>query len=136
MKHKLSHLSPDITIQLTVAHTGFGGNANQGEYFYKFSPPLVLVGKGERDILMCYEFEPGVPKHYRIIAMISSDAHDQICDVRVGKKGRRVYFCNRNTRSTLIFFTIIVHDGRRDVRFGCDPQVGNDPEITVRRLMK
>ena len=44
--------------------------------------------------------------------------------------GRWVSFVNANDRATLIFFTVIVEDMQRETRFSCDPQVGNDPQIS------
>lgn len=114
---------------LTVAYTGFGGNTKDGNYFYSFSPHMVLVGKGQQGLRMRYVLQDEVPDYFRIVALLSSDSHQQIHAVEVADDGRSVRFTNHNNVRTLIFFSIIVHDERRDIIFGCDPQVGNDPEI-------
>jgi hypothetical protein len=114
---------------LTVAYTGFGGNTKDGNYFYSFSPHMVLVGKGQQGLRMRYVLQDEVPDYFRIVSLLSSDSHQQIHDVEVAEDGRSVRFKNHNNTRTLIFFSIIVHDERRDIVFGCDPQVGNDPEI-------
>lgn len=114
---------------LTVAYTGFGGNTKDGNYFYSFSPHMVLVGKGQQGLKMRYVLQDEVPDYFRIVALLSSDSHQQIHAVEVADDGRSVRFTNHNNVRTLIFFSIIVHDERRDIIFGCDPQVGNDPEI-------
>ncbi|GAB3352002.1 hypothetical protein [Lysobacter tyrosinilyticus] len=114
---------------LTVAYTGFGGNTKDGNYFYSFAPHMVLVGKGQQGLRMRYVFQDEVPEYFRIVALLSSDSHKQIHDVEVADDGRSVRFKNHANIQTLIFFSIIVHDERRDIIFGCDPQVGNDPEV-------
>ena len=114
---------------LTVAYTGFGGNTKDGNYFYSFSPHMVLVGKGQQGIRMRYVLQDEVPDYFKVVALLSSDSHQQIHAVEVAEDGRSVRFKNHNNVRTLIFFSIIVHDERRDIIFGCDPQVGNDPEI-------
>lgn len=119
----------EIQMQLTVAYVGFGGNTKDGHYFYSFNPHTVLVGKGQQGIRMRYVLQEDVPSYFKIVTLLSSDARHQIHDVVVEDDGRSVRFSNNNNVKTLIFFSIICRDERRDIVFGCDPQVGNDPEI-------
>ncbi|QSX77899.1 hypothetical protein [Agrilutibacter solisilvae] len=119
----------EIQMQLTVAYTGFGGNTRGGKYFYSFDPDMVLVGKGQQGVKMRYTLQSEVPEYFRIVTLLSSDARHQIQDVVVSDDGRSVVFSNNNNIKTLIFFSIVVRDERRNLVFGCDPKVGNDPEI-------
>lgn len=117
-----------IDIDLTVAYVGFGGNAGLGRYFYSFAPDVVTV-QGAGPVVITYKFEAQVPKRFRIVNVLNSDAFKQIHKVSVAEDGRSVSMHNRNTVQTLIFFTVLVRDEEsNDLRvISCDPQVGNDP---------
>ena len=119
-----------VVVTLTVARVEFGGNTGKGEYFYSFSPDLLLVGKGQQDVTLLYRFDDEVPYQFRIRSLLSSDAHDQIKKPHIAEDGRSVSVVNRNTKATLIFFTVIIEDEKRKLLFSCDPQVGNDPQIS------
>lgn len=129
---------PVHPIELTVAHVGFGGNAGKGHYFYSFAPDVVTFQK-PGGLWIEYVFEIQVPERFEIINVLTSDAKDQIGPPvfdppeRKDVYRRRVYLFNRNTESTLIFFTVLVRDNfsnYNDVQvISCDPQVGNDPQI-------
>lgn len=129
---------PVQSIELTVAHVGFGGNAGKGHYFYSFAPDVVTFQK-PGGLWIEYVFEAQVAERFEIVNVLSSDAKKQIGppvfdppqDKAVYR--RRVYLFNRNSKSTLIFFTVLVRDklsNHNDVQLiSCDPQVGNDPQI-------
>ncbi|CEJ42790.1 hypothetical protein ACSAMZ_01565 [Xanthomonas citri pv. bilvae] len=119
-----------IPITLTVAHVEFGGNTGRGAYFYSFSPDLLIVGKGEQDVTLCYRFCGSVPKRFKIISLLSSDATGQIGKPDINPDGQSVTVVNANNKPTLIFFTVVVKDTITGAHFSCDPQVGNDPEIS------
>ena len=122
--------SKTILIELTVAHVAFGGNTGRGTYFYSFSPDLLICGKGEQDVILRYAFCESVPKHFKIISLLNSDATGQIGKSHIASDSRSVHVVNANKRPTLIFFTVVVKDTRTGTHFSCDPQVGNDPEIS------
>ncbi|MEI2454464.1 MULTISPECIES: hypothetical protein [Lysobacter] len=119
-----------IVIEFTVAYVVFGGNAGRGEYFYSFSPDVVMAYKGQSPVQMVYQLDEGVSKHFVIESLLTSDAKNQIYDIKIASDGRSVSMMNRNDTPTLIFFSVLVRDGKRGVLVACDPQVGNDPEIT------
>jgi len=119
-----------IVIEFTVAYVVFGGNAGGGQYFYSFSPDVVMAYKGQKPVQMVYKLDEGVSKHFIIKSLLSSDAKDQIYDIKIAADGRSVSLMNRNDQPTLIFFSVLVHDTKRNAMVPCDPQVGNDPEIT------
>lgn len=127
---------PVHSIQLTLAHVGFGGNAGMGHYFYSFSPDVVTFQAGP--VWIEYIFEAEVSERFEIVNVLTSDAFKQIGDVIPwptpdGRKGRCVRMLNQNSVPTLIFFTVLVKDHNNlynDVQLiSCDPQVGNDPQI-------
>ncbi|NIK03297.1 hypothetical protein FHR53_000853 [Xanthomonas arboricola] len=122
--------SKTILIELTVAHVKFGGNTGRGAYFYSFSPDLLICGKGEQDVILRYAFCESVPKHFKIISLLNSDSTGQIGKSHIASDGSWVEVVNANKRPTLIFFTVVVKDTRTGAHFSCDPQVGNDPEIS------
>ncbi|CAD0303214.1 hypothetical protein ABQZ69_17830 [Xanthomonas sp. WHRI 8391] len=125
-----SNENASIIITLTVARVDFGGNTGKGEYFYSFSPDLLLVGKGQQDVTLVYRFDVDVPYQFRIRSLLSSDAHDQLEEPEIADDGRSVSVLNRNNKATLIFLTVIIEDEKRKLLFSCDPQVGNDPQIS------
>lgn len=119
-----------IVIEFTVAYVVFGGNAGGGQYFYSFSPDVVMAYKDQKPVQMIYKLDEGVSKHFVIESLLSSDAKDQIYGIEIAADGRSVSLMNRNDQPTLIFFSILVRDMKRKALVPCDPQVGNDPEIT------
>lgn len=124
---------PVRDIALTVAYVGFGGNAGQSRYFYSFAPDVVTLRDGG-PVVIRYVFEPQVPERFQIVNVLSSDSFKQIQSIDVAKDGRSVTLYNRNTVQTLIFFTVLVRDNQSNsieaTVISCDPQVGNDPQIT------
>ncbi|MEH6420250.1 hypothetical protein [Pseudomonas sp. CGJS7] len=131
-KHKPDDL-PVQSIQLTLAHVGFGGNAGKGHYFYSFSPDVVTI-QSKGPVTLEYVFEAEVSERFRIVNVLNSDAFKQIGEPKIYDDGRRVRMRNENSVSTLIFFTVLVEDSfnaYNDVQLiSCDPQVGNDPQAT------
>jgi len=128
---------PVHRIQLTLAHVGFGGNAGKGHYFYSFAPDVVTFQIPSK-VWIEYEFEAQVPERFEIVNVLSSDSQEQIGPPvfdppKAPEHRRRVYLLNQNSKSTLIFFTVLVRDllsNYNDVELiSCDPQVGNDPQI-------
>ncbi|MCL1501092.1 hypothetical protein A7D16_10625 [Xanthomonas nasturtii] len=119
-----------IPIELTVAHVAFGGNTGSGAYFYSFSPDLLICGKGEQGVILRYAFCKSVPHHFKIISLLNSDATGQIGPQQIDPDGRGVQVVNANKERTLIFFSVVVKDTHTGAHFSCDPQVGNDPEIS------
>ncbi|KAB7762495.1 hypothetical protein CKY51_21230 [Xanthomonas maliensis] len=115
---------------MSVAYVEIGGNTGHGKYQYHFQPSLMLTPSQERNVTMRYRFDEAVGFNFRIRNLISSDSQNQISNIQYCPDGRWVSFRNANDRSTLIFFMVVVEDlQRRDV-FSCDPEVGNDPQIT------
>ncbi|MBT2746908.1 hypothetical protein J7J64_10850 [Lysobacter sp. ISL-42] len=127
---------PVLSIQLTLAHVGFGGNAGKGHYFYSFSPDVVTV-QTSTPITLEYVFEDEVSSRFQIVNVLNSDAYKQIGTPEILDEGRRVRMRNQNSVSTLIFFTVLVRDSLstyNDVDLiSCDPQVGNDPQVIPAR---
>ncbi|MFD1298818.1 hypothetical protein ACFQ4Q_19510 [Lysobacter gummosus] len=123
---------PVLSIQLTLAHVGFGGNAGKGHYFYSFSPDVATV-QTSTPITLEYVFEEEVSSRFQIVNVLNSDAYKQIGAPEILDDGRRVRMRNQNSVSTLIFFTVLVRDSLsayNDVDLiSCDPQVGNDPQV-------
>ncbi|KLD74870.1 hypothetical protein FZ025_08045 [Xanthomonas hyacinthi] len=119
-----------VEITLTAAHVVFGGNAGRGRYFYSFSPDVITVGEGQTPVTLIYRLDKEVSPHLKIRAVLNSDARGQIQSTTIAKDGRSAEVLNLNTVQTLIFFSVLVYDDKREQLFSCDPQVGNDPEIT------
>ncbi|MBV6812807.1 hypothetical protein ACE15N_00575 [Xanthomonas campestris pv. passiflorae] len=119
-----------IPIELTVAHVGFGGNTGRGTYFYSFSPDLLICGKGEQGVTLRYAFCKSVPHRFKIISLLNSDSTGQIGPAKIDPNGSWVEVVNANNDQTLIFFSVVVKDTHTGAHFSCDPQVGNDPEIS------
>ncbi|MCC4616584.1 hypothetical protein LL972_11325 [Xanthomonas campestris pv. asclepiadis] len=115
---------------LSVAYVDFGGNTGKGKYLYRFEPDLMIVGGENRNVIIKYAFDSAVPFSFRIRNLISSDSQNQVSQIKIDPDGRWTSFVNANDRPTLIFFTVIVEDMERKVTFSCDPQVGNDPQIS------
>ncbi|WP_127172243.1 hypothetical protein [Xanthomonas euvesicatoria] len=119
-----------IPITLTVAHVEFGGNTGRGAYFYSFSPDLLICGKGEQGVTLRYAFCKSVPHRFKIISLLNSDSTGQIGPAEIASDGSWVQVVNANKERTLIFFSVVVKDTHTGTHFSCDPQVGNDPEIS------
>jgi hypothetical protein len=119
-----------VEITLTAAHVVFGGNAGHGRYFYSFSPDVITVGKGQTPVKLIYRLDKEVSQHFKIRAVLNSDARGQIEHTTIAPDGRSADVYNLNTVQTLIFFSVLIYDDKRDQLFSCDPQVGNDPEIS------
>jgi hypothetical protein len=118
-----------IEVQFTIAYVGFGGNAGHGEYFYSVRPEIVTVGRGQSPVSIVYTLSEHMDGHFKIIDVLSTDAHQQIVKIEVKRDGRSVEMENANTVKTLILFSVLVKDEKRNRVINCDPQVGNDPEI-------
>jgi hypothetical protein len=123
-----------VDITLTAAHVVFGGNAGHGRYFYSFSPDVITVGKGQTPVKLIYRLDKEVSHHFKIRAVLNSDARGQIERTAIAPDGRSAEVYNLNTVQTLIFFSVLIYDDKRDQLFSCDPQVGNDPEISPQPL--
>jgi hypothetical protein len=119
-----------MEITLTVAHVVFGGNAGHGKYFYSFSPDVVTLHKGQSPITIIYSLDKEVGENFQIVDVLTSDAKNQIGPVKLRKKGRSAELVNLNNTKTLIFFSVLIRDEKRGELFSCDPQVGNDPDIS------
>ena len=120
----------EMHTELSVAYVDFGGNTGKGKYIYRFEPDLMLLEPLARNVTIKYAFDKAVPFNFRIRNLISSDSQNQISQIKYDGDGRWVSFVNANDRATLIFFTVIVEDMQRETRFSCNPQVGNDPQIS------
>jgi len=118
-----------IEVELTIAYVRFGGNAGQGEYFYSVKPDIVTVGRGQSPISIAYTLCDHMDDNFRILDVLSTDAHEQISKVEVKSGGRSIVMENANTVKTLMLFSVLVKDDKRGRIINCDPQVGNDPEI-------
>lgn len=120
-----------VEVEFTIAYVGFGGNAGQGEYFYSVRPDLVTFGKGQSPVTVAYKLADHMDGHFRILDVLSTDAQQQISDVEVKADGRRIQMRNANTVKSLILFTVLVKDEKRNRYINCDPQMANDPEIDL-----
>ncbi|MCC8537463.1 hypothetical protein ACI6Q5_05840 [Xanthomonas codiaei] len=124
------HPETHIHCDMSVAYVEIGGNTGHGKYQYHFKPGLMLVPGDQRNVTMCYRFDDAVGFNFKIRNLISSDSQNQISNIKYDRDGRWVSFRNANDRSTLIFFMVVVEDLQRHETFSCDPEVGNDPQIT------
>ena len=120
-----------VEVEFTIAYVGFGGNAGQGEYFYSVRPDMVTVGKGQSPVTIAYRLADHMDGHFRIVDVLSTDAHNQISHVEVKSHGREVQMRNANTVKSLILMSVLVKDDKRNRYINCDPQMGNDPEIDL-----
>ncbi|WP_228735136.1 hypothetical protein [Xanthomonas euvesicatoria] len=124
------HSGAQIDCAMSVAYVEIGGNTGRGKYHYHYQPGMMLVPGHHRNVTMRYRFDEAVGFNFRIRKLISSDSQNQISNITYDPDGRWVSFRNANDRPTLIFFMVVVEDLQRGDTFSCDPEVGNDPQIT------
>lgn len=115
-----------VTIKLTVAHVGTGGNTRKGQYFYSFDPDVIVVTQPR--VTMNFVLDDDTASNFVIRDFVTSDAKYQFSRPKFLQDRRSVAVLNENTQRQLTYVTVLVHDNKRDELVICDPQVINSPE--------
>ena len=116
-----------MKIELTVAYVGFGGNIGGGEYFYSYSPNVIMVKAKDTDL--DFVFSSATSDNFQIVEVVTTDANDQFNKGKKASDSRSILVKDSNTNSQLTLLSVIVYDKPRDKLISCDPQVLNVPDI-------
>lgn len=124
---------PTIEISINVTELSPGSEvppgeqlADNGKYHYKFTPDNVTVT--ESPTTLRYHLDSQSAGRYEITGLVSTDTLDQFETPQVSTGGNAVSVVDRNTQAELIDVTVQITDRVKDVPFGCDPQVENEPK--------
>jgi len=116
-----------MKIELTVAYVGFGGNIGDGEYFYSYSPNVIMVTKKDTDLN--FVFSSATNEHFQMLEIVTTDANNQFGKGTKSADNRSIVVKDTNTNDQLTMVSIIVKDKSRDKLISCDPQVLNVQDI-------
>ncbi|WP_282295452.1 hypothetical protein [Stenotrophomonas sp. PS02289] len=119
---------PTDTFDLTVMYVGEGGNTDDGKYFYKFSPEILLTHKaGNINIVLT----PKSTKGIRIFTVVDNGGGEMGLP-EVAPDGRSATVYDSVSRPALINVAVVVTDGESEPGerkyIVCDPQVINVPD--------
>ncbi len=113
-----------INIALTVAFVNQGGNANDGKYFYNYTPDFALVSIANTQIT--YTLDDEHSKRFVILSYAICDPNNEMSDIQLTDTTLSMNdACNK--QNELISLTIIVKDTVTGDLINCDPQVTNVP---------
>ena len=116
-----------MKIELTVAYVGFGGNIGDGEYFYSYSPNVIMVKN--KDELLNFVFSGATSSDFSMVEIVTTDANRQFDKGTKAPGDRSIMVKDSNTNPQLTLLSVIVEDKSRGKIISCDPQVLNVPDI-------
>lgn len=116
-----------MKIELTVAYVGFGGNIGDGEYFYSYSPNVIMVTEKNADL--DFVFSDATSDHFHMVEIVTTDAQNQFSKGVKAPDDRSILVKDSNTNSQLTLLSVIVNDKSRDKMISCDPQIINVPTL-------
>lgn len=116
-----------MQIELTVAYVGFGGNIGEGQYFFSYSPNVIMVKN--KDESLNFSFSTATAKDFAMHEILTTDANNQFGKATKSTDNRSMQIKDNNTNSQLTLLSIIVHDKSRNLYISCDPQVLNVPDL-------
>jgi len=116
-----------MKIKLTVAYVGFGGNIGDGEYFYSYSPNVIMVKN--KDVQLDFVFSGATTDNFLMLEIVTTDANNQFDKGSKAPDRRSIAIKDSNTNSQLTLVSVIVHDKSRNKDISCDPQVLNVPDL-------
>lgn len=114
-----------VRVKVGVTHVGEGGNANNGEYLYSFSPDVILVER--QHTTLHFELDGETSRNFEIRDLVSTDSRFQFSEPLISEDARSVSVVDANTQRELISLAILVFDTQREKHVVCDPQVVNSP---------
>ncbi|MCF6300149.1 MAG: hypothetical protein L3J52_03375 [Proteobacteria bacterium] len=115
-----------MKIELTVAYVGFGGNIGDGEYFYSYSPNVVMVKA--KDEVLNFVFSDATAENFAMTEILTTDANNQFETPTKTPGDRSMQVKDINSNAQLTFLSVLVHDKTRNKLISCDPQVLNIPD--------
>ena len=115
-----------MNIELTVAYVGFGGNIGDGEYFYSYSPNVIIVNAKQEPLN--FVFSSATSKDFAMKEIVTTDANNQFSTATKASDGRSMQTTDSNSHAQLTFLAIIVQDKTRNKQISCDPQILNVPD--------
>lgn len=110
--------------QLSVAYVEFGGNTGEYQYFFAYSTPSLIVREPNTKINIT--LTKSTAEQFVISDYLSSDTENDI--VQISKTDKSLQIIDKNSKTQLISFSILIYDKQRDYYFSCDPQVLNSPD--------
>jgi len=116
-----------MKIELTVAYVGFGGNISGGEYFYSYSPNVIMVTAKDTDL--DFVFSNATSDNFNMVEIVTTDANEQFSKGNKAPDNKSIMVKDTNTNSQLTLLSVIVKDKLRNKLISCDPQVLNIPDI-------
>ncbi|MCB1636934.1 MAG: hypothetical protein KDI51_20260 [Xanthomonadales bacterium] len=115
-----------VTVELSVARVGSGGNTAQGQYFYSFNPANILIYEPDTQVIL--ELSKDTADNFEIWRLVTSDNSNQLSDMVRSSGNRQLSFSNANSVEQLILVSVLVIDKANDGRIvNCDPQMINVP---------
>lgn len=116
-----------MKIELTVAYVGFGGNIGDGEYFYSYSPNVIMVKN--KDEQLNFVFSDATSSDFSMVEILTTDANSQFTKGIKAPGDRSIAVKDNNTVSQLTLLSVLVQDNTRNKLISCDPQVLNVPDL-------
>lgn len=127
-----------IVTELTVANVKFGGNKDNGKYFFAFDnrtirvPHRKVVRPGESGTRLLFRLTEETAKNFVVTGLISSDSQNNLQPsaqyIPASKKAREVEVLNNATSACIFNIGVLVTDLDSDTVIVCDPQVTNTPD--------
>ncbi|MBL4773273.1 MAG: hypothetical protein JKX98_06645 [Alcanivoracaceae bacterium] len=115
-----------MNIELTVAFVGFGGNIGDGEYFYSYSPNVIIVEALNEPLN--FQFSKETANNFVMKQIITTDANNQFSKATKAPDGRSMQTTDSNSNPQLTLMSILVEDQTRAKLISCDPQILNVPD--------
>ncbi len=117
-------INESINIALNVAFVNQGGNANDGKYFYSYTPDFALVSAS--DTRITYNLNGPGDKRFVIHSFAICDPNNEMSDFQLTDSSFSMTDAYKNINE-LIALTILVEDTLTGDIINCDPQVTNVP---------
>ena len=113
-----------ISVELTIAYVGNGGNTRNGKYSFEYTPDFVAVS--DKDTVLKYTLSDKTDKRFVIHSYAICDPTNQLYDIEFGD-GKLIMKNKCSEQNQLISLSLLVQDTTLDDIINCDPEVTNVP---------
>lgn len=113
-----------VSVKLTVAYVGSGGNARNGRYAFSYTPDFVAVSSP--DTILQYSLSSETDKRFSVESYAVNDPTGQLQDFQLNDgvlTVKNLY----SKENQLILLSILVRDSIENDIIDCDPEVTNVP---------
>lgn len=116
--------SNTVSVELTVAFVGSGGNARNGKYSYSYTPDFVAVTNP--DTILQYSLSAQTDSRFVIDSYAVNDPTGQLSEFEL-KNGVLTMKNAVTQQNQLILLSVLVKDTIDNDIIDCDPEVTNVP---------